>query len=122
MTDLVAARDSLEAALAGAGIPVHRQNAANPVGGCMVFGEGVTDLEHLARGAAHARFRAVFFGGRWDSEAAADGVDGLLYLGMQAVRDAAGWRLDEVRRHRWVQLAGSDFLVAELIASRPIDL
>jgi hypothetical protein len=117
---LTEARDAFAALLVAGGVPV--ADLGTPPPAAAVFGDGIVDLEHIARGQAGARFRVTLLAGGWLDSTVAPILDQLKIDAVAAIREAPGWRLDEVRRDTVVRIAGGDQLAADVVASCMIDL
>jgi hypothetical protein len=116
------AREALGAALEDGGLDVAYAVGARQAPVALVFGDGMADLEHIARGAITARFRVTLLAGKADQTAAADALDTMKIAALTAIRSLPGWRLDEVRRDATATLTGGPYLAADVVASTPIDL
>jgi hypothetical protein len=117
MTTLAEARDELIAALVAADV-----RATDNPGGIdppyvAVLGNGI-DLGHIVRNEAEASFRSVCIAGAADNTGAVDQLDALKLATIAVLRSLAGWRLGEVRADGLRSYQGSEYLTADVTASR----
>jgi hypothetical protein len=115
------ARAELSGALATAGVPMAGApgEKAAPYG--VVYGDGI-GAEHIVRGQALARFRVTLLAGRFDYAASQEALELLKLAAIQTVRGLAGWQFIEVRRDALASVAGGQFLAADVVAARMVEL
>lgn len=121
MTTLAGARAELIAALEAASLSATETPGSKPPPYVAVLGGGV-DFGHIVRGSVLSTWRLACVAGLADAKASVAQLDALKLSAIGMLLTLAGWQLGEVRPDGIRSYAGSDYLTADVTASRYIDL
>ena len=124
MSDLAGRRAELVTAMTTAGLRVTKDPAglAGSAPAAIVYGDGVSGMEHVGRGQVVAGFRILLVSGAWDGASASDVLAGLVSTLLNALRTLVGWSVGEVGPDSAVTIGTNRLLGADVRTSVMIDV